>query len=62
MDNKILKNVVVGFGGQFIVLLLGIIVPRLMLTGYGSDINGLISTIGQIFTYMALLEAGREEF
>lgn len=58
MDNKILKNVVVGFGGQFIVLLLGIIVPRLMLTGYGSDINGLISTIGQIFTYMALLEAG----
>ena len=52
------KNIIVGFGGQLIILVLGIIVPRIMLTNYGSDVNGLISTITQIFTYMALLEAG----
>ncbi len=52
------KNVIVGFGGQLIIIVLGIIIPRVMITNYGSDINGLVSTITQIFTYMALLEAG----
>lgn len=52
------KNIVFGFGGQFIVIVLGIIIPRIMIESYGSDTNGLISTISQIFSYLALLEAG----
>lgn len=55
---KVRINVMVSFGGQFIVLLLGIFLPRIMIVNYGSDTNGLISTVAQIFTYMALLEAG----
>lgn len=55
---KVYKNVITGFGGQCIILVLGIIVPRILLTNYGSDTNGLLNTITQIFTYMALLEAG----
>lgn len=55
---KVYKNVIAGFGGQCIVLILGIIVPRILLINYGSDTNGVLSTITQIFTYMALLEAG----
>lgn len=55
---KLYKNVIWGFGGQAVILILGIIVPRVMLTNYGSDVNGLVSTVTQIFTYMALLEAG----
>lgn len=55
---KLYKNIITGFGGQFIAIILGIIVPRLFITSYGSDVNGLLSTITQIFTYMALLEAG----
>lgn len=55
---KLYKNVIWGFGGQAVILVLGIIVPRVMLTNYGSDVNGLVSTVTQIFTYMALLEAG----
>lgn len=55
---NILKNVVWGFGGQFFVIILGIIVPRIMIGNYGSDVNGLLSTVSQIFTYLALLEAG----
>ena len=56
--SKLLKNVITGFGGQFIAIILGLIVPRLFITSYGSDINGLLGTITQIFTYMALMEAG----
>lgn len=56
--SKFLKNVVVGFGGQVIIMVLGFVVPRIMITSYGSDTNGLLSTITQIFTYAALLEAG----
>ena len=56
--DKFLKNVVTGFGGQLIIIILGLIIPRIMIKSYGSDTNGLISTITQLFTYMALLEAG----
>lgn len=57
-QSKFTKNVIIGFGGQLLIIILGIIVPRIMLTSYGSDVNGLLGTITQIFTYMALLEAG----
>ena len=55
---KTLTNLTVGVVTQLIVIALGLIVPRIVLVNYGSDTNGLINTIGQIFTYMALLEAG----
>lgn len=55
---KLKRNVITGFGGQFIAIVLGLIIPRIFISNYGSDINGLISTISQIFAYMALLEAG----
>ena len=51
-------NVLTGFGGQLIAIMLGLVVPRIMITSYGSDANGLVSTLAQIFTYLALLEAG----
>lgn len=57
-DSRFAKNVLTGFGGQLIAIVLGFIVPRIFITAYGSDVNGLLSTITQIFTYMALLEAG----
>ena len=57
-ENKFIKNIVFGFGGQIVVMVLGIIIPRIMITSYGSDVNGIVSTVTQIFSYMALLEAG----
>ena len=56
--SKNVKNIITGFGGQLVVIILGLIVPRFFIMSYGSDVNGLLSTITQIFTYMALLEAG----
>lgn len=58
MKNKTIKNVLVGFVSQAILLVLGLIIPRIVLVNYGSDTNGLTNTIGQVFTYVALLEAG----
>ena len=53
-----LKNIVFTLIGQIVVLGLALAVPRFMLTGYGSDTNGLVSTVTQIMAYMAMLEAG----
>ena len=58
MKNSLLKNAFVGFGSQLLLLLIGFLVPRIIITHYGSDTNGLTNTITQVFTYMALLEAG----
>lgn len=55
---KGLKNVLFGFISQIVTIALGIIIPRLFLVGYGSEMNGLLNSVSQVFTYMALLEAG----
>ena len=55
---KNILNVVVGLMSQLLILGMGFVVPRVILTHYGSDTNGLTNTIGQVFTYMALLQAG----
>ena len=47
-----------GFFGQLIILALGILVPRFILKSYGDEANGLVSAIGQIFVYLALIESG----
>lgn len=61
IDNKmamITKNIVYGFGTKMITIILSIVLPRLFIVSFGSEVNGLLSTITQIFTYLALLEAG----
>lgn len=61
IDNKredLIKNIISGFGGQLIAVALGIVIPRIMISAYGSDVNGVVSTTVQIFLYLALLEAG----
>ncbi len=52
------KNIFYSFFTRLITLILGIIVPRLLIVSYGSEVNGLLATVTQIFTYLALLEAG----
>lgn len=43
--SKVKANIIIGFGGQLCILVLGIIVPRVLLTNYGSDVTGLLSTV-----------------
>jgi O-antigen/teichoic acid export membrane protein len=58
MNKLNIKNAIVSAVGQVFLICLGLIVPRIVLVNYGSDSNGVINTVTQIFTYMALLEAG----
>lgn len=49
-----------GFGimQQLLTLIFGLIVPRLFIQTYGSEMNGLLSSLGNIYSYLALVEAG----
>ena len=57
-DLRIRNNLISSFVYQIILISLGFILPRLYLENFGSEVNGVLSTIKQIFTYMCLLEAG----
>ena len=57
-SQKIKYNLIVGFGSQLLTIILGIVIPRLTLVNYGSEVNGLINSITQIYSYIGLLEAG----
>jgi len=39
-------------------IIAGFIIPRIMLTVYGSEINGLVTSIGQFIGYFNIVEAG----
>ena len=43
---------------QVVTMVAGFITPRFMLTAYGSEINGLVSSILQFISYFNLVEAG----
>lgn len=43
---------------QIVTFFRGLILPRIIIPAYGSDVNGLISSITQFLTYISLLEAG----
>lgn len=52
------KIFVYGIISQIVTLLLGIIMPKLLIVNYGSEVNGLLSSLNQIFACISLLEAG----
>lgn len=43
---------------QIVAMLLGFITPSLMISTYGSEVNGLVSSINQLISYISLVEAG----
>lgn len=51
-------NIVFALLLQFTVFIRGLILPRIIIPAYGSDVNGLISSITQFLSYISLLEAG----
>lgn len=55
---KIQYNLIVGIAGQLAAMVLGILVPKLVLVSYGSEVNGLLSSVTNIYAYIAIVEAG----
>lgn len=55
---RVAPNIIISFSTKIVLMLLNIVIPRLFIVSYGSEVNGLLSAITQIFGYLALLEAG----
>lgn len=64
MNNSRSKNSILNIGCAFILQMItalsGLILPRLIIPHYGSEVNGLIVSITQFLSYIALLEGGAE--
>ena len=43
---------------QAVTILVGFIVPRIVITCYGSEVNGLVNSLAQFVSYISLVEAG----
>ena len=56
--NKSVLNICVTITYKMAVIALGLLLPKMFITNYGSEINGLQASVKQLFTYIALLEAG----
>ena len=53
-----LLNVVSSVLLQLCTIVSGFIVPKIVLSTFGSDVNGLISSLNQLLCYITLLEGG----
>lgn len=55
---KALLNSISSLLKQFVTVVCGFILPRLILSAFGSEVNGAVSSITQFLGYISLLEAG----
>lgn len=57
-SKKAIINIIMSVALQILSIICGFIVPRLIISTYGSNVNGLISSITQFLAYITLLESG----
>ncbi len=57
-SRKAIFNIGSGLLLQIIVVLYGFIVPKIIIETFGSNVNGLVSSITQFLAYITLLESG----
>lgn len=55
---RLLYNTLFGFANQFIMLICNFILPRQILSHFGSNVNGLVTSISQFLGLIALTEMG----
>ena len=55
---KSAKNILLSFLSQTITMAFSLIVPRLFITVFGSEVNGFFSTVTQLYSYLEILRAG----
>ena len=56
--NRIVKNSFVAILYEFIAIISGLIIPRLILSRFGSGYNGIVSSVSQFLSFVVLLRAG----
>lgn len=59
MKNKrVVYNLVSSITYRIVVMVLSFLISHIYLVNFGSEVNGVVSTIKQVFSYLSLLEAG----
>lgn len=58
MKKKLFYNTVSSFAFQILTIICGFVLPRLFIGRYGSEINGLVSSITQFLSIISFLELG----
>lgn len=59
MKNKVtLWNMVTALFLQVVTTISGFIIPKIILSYFGSEVNGLVSSINQFLSYISLIEGG----
>ena len=51
-------NLITSLVYKIMTVAIGLVLPKLFITTYGSEVNGLQSSVNQIFTYISLIEGG----
>ena len=57
-STKLKLNTIMGLIYQIVTIVCGLILPRLILKAYGSDVNGLVNSISSILNVITLMELG----
>ena len=57
-DTRIKNNLITSLIYQVVLISVSFLLPKLYVENFGSEVNGVLSLIKQVFTYMCLLEAG----
>lgn len=59
MRNRVtFLNMVSGLVFQILMILSGFVIPRLILSYFGSDMNGLVNSLNQFLSFISLVEGG----
>lgn len=57
-SKKAILNIICNLLLQVTIVIYGFIVPKIIISNFGSNVNGLISSITQFLAYISLLEVG----
>lgn len=57
-SKKAIYNIVTNLMLQLIIVIYGFVVPKIIIQSFGSNVNGLVTSITQFLAYIALLESG----
>ena len=56
--NKFVYNTIASITNQIMLIISGFVIPKYMLSFYGSEINGLVSSISQFLGFISFMQAG----
>lgn len=57
-SRNVIYNVISNLILQIIIIVYGFVVPKIIISNYGSNVNGLVSSITQFLAYISLLDSG----